>query len=77
VDVSEFLKYAPPLCAGLIDQGRVIGGDPVGHACCQIATRQFWVEGLYWPVCASCLTSLKAGEARVTLPAWKARPGSE
>lgn len=75
--VERLMRSAPPLCAGLIDQGRVMGGDPVGHACPRPATDTFWRGGLWWPVCAGCRTSLEAGEGRVSLPLWRARAGSE
>jgi hypothetical protein len=73
--IERLVAAAPALCAGLIDQGRVIGGDPVGHACPRPATGKWWEGGLYWPVCSECLASLRAGEGRVWLPEWRARAG--
>jgi hypothetical protein len=75
--IERMVASAPPLCAGLIDQGRVMGGDPVGHGCLRPATDTYWRDGLWWGVCAGCLASLEAGEGRVSLPLWRARAGSE
>jgi hypothetical protein len=80
-DISDVIwrmvASAPPLCAGLIDQGRVIGGDPVGHGCDRAATHTFWRDGLWWPVCAGCLADLEARMGRVSLPWWRAQAGTE
>ncbi len=67
------------MCAGLIDQDRAIGGDPVGHACDRWATGIYWIgsDGLGWPVCDSCRAALKAGDGRVTLPLWRAVAGRD
>lgn len=76
-DISDVIwrmvASAPPLCAGLIDQGRVIGNDPVGYGCARPATDTYWRDGLWWPVCGVCLASLEAGGGRVSLAWWRAR----
>lgn len=73
--IERAIASAPPLCAGLIDQGRKVGGDPVGHSCGNVATERYWVGGLSWPVCASCAGGLREDSGRVTLPWWRAQPG--
>ena len=72
---GELLLVVRPLCEALIDQGRVIGGDPVGHACLADAQETVWLEGLSWRVCASCAALVRVGSNRVTLPLWRARLG--
>jgi hypothetical protein len=55
----------PLVCECLIDQGRRIGGDPVGHACGRRATRPHPGGFL---VCDDCDARLAAGSPRVTPP---------
>jgi hypothetical protein len=73
--VERAAASAPPLCDGLIDQGRSIGGDPAGYSCGRAATATHWQGGVCWRVCAGCKALLDAGAGRVTLPAWRARLG--
>jgi hypothetical protein len=75
--VERLVATAPALCAGLVDQGRFVGGDPVGHACPRAAEAWFWRDGFCWAVCAACLASLRADEGRVTLFPWRAWTGTE
>jgi hypothetical protein len=65
------------MCAGLIDQDRRIGNDPVGHACGNLATERWWIQGFSWPVCGTCAAMLRANNGRVTLPGWKAEVGKD
>jgi hypothetical protein len=66
-----------PPCAGLIDQGRYIGGDPVGHACHGVAAETVWLGGLAWRLCASCAALARADSPRLTLPSWRAFVGDD
>jgi hypothetical protein len=66
-----------PPCAGLIDQGRYVGGDPVGHACHDDAEETFWEGGLGWLLCASCAALARADSPRLTLPWWRAFLGDD
>lgn len=80
--IQRAVASAPPRCAGLIDPGRRIGDDPVGHACPNVATDRLaglaW-DGrmIFWRLCASCKGSLDAGETKVSLPPWKAVMGED
>ncbi len=64
-----------PMCAGMVDQGRRIGGDPVGHKCSRTAESLYWIDGLSWHVCDDCKRHLDADDGRVQLPLWAARAG--
>jgi hypothetical protein len=66
-----------PPCAGLIDQGRYVGGDPVGHACHNDATETYWAGGVGWHLCAPCADMARAGSLRLTLPSWRAFVGDD
>lgn len=60
-------------CEALIDQGRTIGDDPVGHACFREATLTVKdANGLHRYLCGECAIALRtqigAIAARVTLP---------
>lgn len=50
-------------CEGLIDQGRYIGDDPVGSACCQDATKETPSGYL---LCDRCTELLVSGSPRLT-----------
>ncbi len=69
--IQEAVAKAPPLCAGLIDQG-FIGSDPVGHACTEFATTTHRSNGFRWNVCRRCASWLDDGNGRVSLPLWRA-----
>lgn len=63
----------PFRCEALIDQGRTIGGDPVGHACLRDATLTVKdANGLHRYLCGECAialhTQIGAIAARVTMP---------
>jgi hypothetical protein len=63
----------PFRCEALIDQGRTIGDDPVGHACFREATLTVKdANGLHRYLCGECAIALRtqigAIAARVTLP---------
>jgi hypothetical protein len=66
-----------PPCAGLIDQGRFIGGDPVGHTCDRPAEETYWLGGVGWRLCASCAALARADNPRLTLPSWRAFIGDD
>jgi hypothetical protein len=66
-----------PPCAALIDQGRHVGGDPVGHACHNDAAETVWLGGLGWRVCAGCAALARADSPRLTLPLWQAFVGDD
>ena len=73
--IWKAMRSAPHLCAGLIDQGHTIGGDPVGRACGNAATETVWAGGLGWRVCPACAADVRAGGGRVLLPLWRAKAG--
>ena len=63
----------PLICEALLDQGRTIGGDPVGHACGRPAERTFTDQhGVPRYLCQACAADYVAHFAdppgRVTLP---------
>jgi hypothetical protein len=63
----------PYRCEALIDQGRTIGDDPVGHACMQKATVVYWKNnGPRRFLCSDCAADFRdyggAPPGRVTLP---------
>ena len=64
------------MCSGMIDQGRMIGGDPVGHSCYQTATKTWWIDGIGFPVCAACFDLLEQKSERICLAGWKGEPGN-
>jgi hypothetical protein len=65
-DSPERGAVRPPYaCECLIDQGRIIGGDPVGHACVRPSTRRHPSGRL---VCETCFELLARDSPRVTLP---------
>jgi hypothetical protein len=70
------LVVRPP-CAGLLDQGRHVGGDPVGHACRNDATETYWLGGVGWRLCGSCAGMARADSPRLTLPLWRAFVGDD
>lgn len=51
-------------CEMLIDQGRYIGSDPVGHACHNVGTHTF--NG--YVVCLDCVDKIKNEPERITFP---------
>ncbi len=57
----------PRICKALLDQGRYIGEDPIGHACGQPATVERTVEGRPYELCESCYQLLLEEPERVTL----------
>jgi hypothetical protein len=69
--LAKIMASAPRPCDALIDQERVIGGDPVGHACHNVATARYRARGLRWRTCYRCKAWLEEGNGRVTLPAWR------
>ncbi len=71
--IERAVASMPPLCDGLIDQGRFIGSDPVGHACGAQATTCHRAGGLRWRVCERCASWLGQDNGRVTLPTWRAQ----
>lgn len=61
--IVEATKLSNPLCSALIDQGRKIGNDPIGHACSNLASGKPWIirmetdlgfRDITFPVCPSC-----------------------
>lgn len=52
------------LCEMLIDQGRYIGSDPVGHACRNVGTHTF--NG--YVICLDCVEEIKKDSKRITFP---------
>ena len=53
----------PLTCDALVDQGRIIGGDPVGHACCMPGTA--FIDGYF--LCQSCEGIYYESPERLTL----------
>lgn len=53
-------------CEMLLDQGRFIGGDPVGRKCQNQATHELKMSGHL--ICESCSKLLEEEPERVTIP---------
>ncbi|MDE2102924.1 MAG: hypothetical protein KGL39_37115 [Patescibacteria group bacterium] len=75
--MMEKIKFHRLVCAGLIDQDRFIGGDPVGHKCTKLSTTTVWRNGLNWRLCDDCAALFRGKSPRLTLHLCDARAGAE
>jgi hypothetical protein len=64
---DQYINIRGLFCEALIDQDRYIGEDPVGHCCCNKATRKYERNDQSVYVCDQCYEMIDTEPERVTL----------
>lgn len=64
---ERYINVRGLCCEALIDQNRHIGEDPIGHGCCNKATRKWEDEKMSIYLCESCYSMLGLEPERLTL----------
>jgi hypothetical protein len=64
IEAVEKVVLLYPPCSMLIDQGKFIGNDPIGHSCFNRATL---TDGLYF-YCGDCAERIRIGDKSLTFP---------